>query len=302
MLDGRSSPYPWGIFLPHRNGTPVFGIGSFRDLRYPDDVSASRFEEVAMGSGTAGLAPLYSLLVILVFGLVLLFPWSELRRRPDVQEAAVKRPRLPRPKTGADCPLCQVQSGTDIDEGPGVVVPRPWREGRRPQGRKKVSRTRGFACDNQACVYYGITDPAIHALVADGHHGKHERIQDLKCQVCGHKFTVRRHTVLYRLKTHSARVAEALTFLAEGVDVSVLEQVWQMGEGTLRTWLTRAAQQAEKLHAHFFRGLRCDHIQLDELWAHVRQEGQEVWVWVAVEAATKIVPVIQLGPRTLEMA
>ena len=46
--------------------------------------------------------------------------------------------------------------------------------------------------------------------MADGHHGKHEWIQDLKCQACGLKFTVRRHTVLYRLKTQSARVAEAL--------------------------------------------------------------------------------------------
>ena len=93
-------------------------------------------------------------------------------------------------------------------------MPQPWREGQSLRGRKKASRTRGFACDNRACVYYGITGPTIHALVADGHHtctgavpkgparcqcGKHERIQDLKCQACGHKFTVCRHTVLYRL-------------------------------------------------------------------------------------------------------
>ena len=92
----------------------------------------------------------------------------------------------------------------------------------------------------------------------------------MKCQACGHKFTVRRHTVLYRLKTHSVRVAEALTFLAEGVDVSVLERIWQISEGTLRTWLTRAGLHAEKLHEHFFRGLRFAHIQLDELWANAR--------------------------------
>ena len=32
------------------------------------------------------------------------------------------------------------------------------------------------------------------------------------------------------------------------------------------------------------------------------QESQEVWVWAALEATTRIVLVIQLGPRTLEMA
>ena len=255
-----------------------------------------------MGGGTVGLAPLSLLVFVLVFGLLLVFPWSELWRRPDVRAAAAKQPRLLKPKTGLDCPLCQAEPATDVNEGRATVSPRPWREVRSLRGRQKASQTRGYACDNPTCVYFGITAPAIHALVADGHHGKHECIQDLKCQACGHKFAVRRHTVLYRLKTHSARVAEALTFLAEGVDVSVLERVWHIGEGTLRTWLTRAGLHAAKVHEHFFQRLRLDHIQLDELWAQVRQESQEVWVWVAMEATTKIVPVIQLGPRTLERA
>ena len=253
-----------------------------------------------MGGNTVGLAPLNLLVFVLVFGLVLLFPWPELRGKPAAREPTAKRPRLLKPKTGADCPFCQAGPTTDVNEGRATVGPRPWRDVRSPRGRQKASHTRGFACDNPACVYYGITDPALHALVADSHHGKREPIQDLKCQACGHKFTVRRHTVLYRLKTCSTRVAEALTFLAEGVDVSVLERVWHVGEGTLRTWLTRAGLHAAKVHEHFFQRLRLDHIQLDELWAHVRQESQEVWV--ALEATTKIVPVIQLGPRTLERA
>jgi IS1 family transposase len=255
-----------------------------------------------MGSDAYGFAPLNLLLVVLVFGLVLLLPGSLSWRKAAVEKSTAKASRLLKPKTGADCPICQGEQGAHIDEGSAAVLPRPWREGRSARGRKKASETRGYACDNRACVYYGVTDPAIHALVADGHHGKYERIQDLKCQACGCKFTVRRHTVLYRLKTPSAHVAEALTFLAEGVDVSVLERVWQIGEGTLRSWLTRAGLHAAKLHEQVFRALQFQHIQLDELWANVRQESQEVWVWVAMEATTKIVPVMQLGPRTLEMA
>jgi hypothetical protein len=37
--------------------------------------------------------------------------------------------------------------------------------------------------------------------VGYGSHGKQERIQDLICQACGKKFTLRGDTVLYRLKT-----------------------------------------------------------------------------------------------------
>jgi hypothetical protein len=66
-----------------------------------------------MGRDTYGLTPLILLLVVLVFGLVWLFPWSELWRRPEVWEAAAKGPRPLKPKTGADCPLCQAQPGSD---------------------------------------------------------------------------------------------------------------------------------------------------------------------------------------------
>jgi IS1 family transposase len=142
----------------------------------------------------------------------------------------------------------------------------------------------------------------IHALVGYGSHGKQEKIQDLMCQACKKKFTVRRDTVLYRLRTHSEKVVHALALLAEGVDVSTLARVMGIGEGTLRTWLTRAGQHAEKLHSKFFQELIFRHIQLDELWVNVRHTTEQMWLWVAMEATTKVIPVLRLGPRTLDMA
>ncbi len=69
----------------------------------------------------------------------------------------------------------------------------------------------------------------------------------------------------------------------------------------MRTWLICAGLHATKLHEHFFQGLQFRPIQLDELWANVRQESQAARRWVALETTTKIVPVIRLGPRTLEL-
>jgi hypothetical protein len=94
----------------------------------------------------------------------------------------------------------------------------------RPQGRKKTLSTQGYACNNRKCAYYRVKDERVHALVGYGHHGKKERIQDLMCQACGEKFTVRRDTVLYRLKSHSGKVALSLALLAEGMDVSAVER------------------------------------------------------------------------------
>jgi IS1 family transposase len=113
---------------------------------------------------------------------------------------------------------------------------------------------------------------------------------------------VRRDTVLYRLKSRSEKVALTLALLAEGMDVSALERVTGIKEGTLRTWLTRAGMQAEKMHAHFFQELIFRHIQLDELWANLHHKSQDVWLWVATEATSKLIPVMELGPRTLDMA
>ena len=75
----------------------------------------------------------------------------------------------------------------------------------------------------------------MYALVGYEHHGKKELIQDLMCQACGKKFSVRRDTVLYRLKSQSEKVALMLSLLAEGMDVSALERVTRIKEGTLRT-------------------------------------------------------------------
>ena len=83
------------------------------------------------------------------------------------------------------------------------------------------------------------------------------------------------NTALYRLKTHSEKVILALALLAEGVDVSALERVLGIGEGTLRTWLTHAGLHAAKLHSTLFQELLFRHIQLDELWANVRHATQE---------------------------
>jgi hypothetical protein len=50
--------------------------------------------------------------------------------------------------------------------------------------REKPTATAGYACPNSDCLYYGITDDQIHALVGCGGHSRQQSIQDLKCQAC----------------------------------------------------------------------------------------------------------------------
>jgi IS1 family transposase len=177
-----------------------------------------------------------------------------------------------------------------------------WRELKSRRGAPKRIDTAGFACPNRACAYYRIADAQIHALVGDGTHGRCERIQTLRCQACGATFSTRRDTPLYQLKTASLRVGEVLTALAEGLDVAAAVRVFGHSHATITTWLTRAGTHSTALHDRVFQNLFLPHIQLDELRTRLRSRACTVWLWVAVDPLSKIIPVPHVGARTQDAA
>ncbi len=65
--------------------------------------------------------------------------------------------------------------------------------------------------------------------------------------------------------------------MGSGVDISTIEEAVFIRESTLRTWLCRGGQQGRNLHQRFLANLDLVHIQLDELWANVRQAQQDGW-------------------------
>jgi IS1 family transposase len=138
----------------------------------------------------------------------------------------------------------------------------------------------------------------VHALVGDGHHGKVELIQDLRCQACGKRVSERRGTALYGLKTASWRVSEVMSALAEGLDVGAAVRVFGHAEGTIQRWRTLAGMHAERMHERYFHRLELWHSQLDELKTRLREKGREAWVWVALDVKTKVIPSLAIGPRT----
>jgi IS1 family transposase len=56
------------------------------------------------------------------------------------------------------------------------------------------------------------------------------------------------------------------------------------------------------LHERSFRTLQLPHLQLDELRTRLRSYQQVLWLWLAIDPCTKILPVLQLGPRTQNVA
>jgi transposase-like protein len=210
--------------------------------------------------------------------------------------------RLLKPRTPLDCPACRLSSTLSSGVEPAPLPVRPWREVKSRRGAPKRVNTEGFACPNRKCLYSGITDAHVHALVGDGTHGHAERIQTFRCQACHTTFSARRDTPLYRLKTPSHQVAMVLTALAEGLDPSAAERVFGYRQATITTWLSRAGEHAQTLHEHFFCNLQLPHLQLDELRTRLRSATQVLWLWLAIDPCTKILPVLHLGLRTQNAA
>ena len=241
-------------------------------------------------------------ILILCFELYRILRGNWIRRflRKRKGASLPRKPRVMKPKSERDCPFCVKEEGQHKSAQAGM--PEAWRLRKGRGGPKKRQSTQENFCPNPECEYYMISDERIHALVGYGSHGKQELIRDLKCQACGKKFTSRRNTILYRLKTHSRLVEKIMWLLALGVDASALEEVFGVREITIRTWLCRSGMQGKKVHERFMLELELMHVQLDELWANVKRSTQDMWVWTACDVTTKIIPVIQVGGRTQELA
>jgi transposase-like protein len=242
-------------------------------------------------------------LVLTLVGFVwLIGVWRRHQHLPSRTAVADRGRRLLKPRTPDDCPVCRQQAACHTHGSPAHPPVRPWHEVKSHRGAPKRIATQGFACPNRTCAYYQITNAQVHALVGDGTHAKAERRETFRCQACSTTFSARRDTPLYRLKTASQRVGEVLTALAEGLDVAAAMRVFGHQHATITTWLTRAGAHSVTLHQRVFQQLHLPHVQLDEIRTRLRSRAQIVWLWVAIDPLSKLIPVLHLGPRTQDAA
>jgi IS1 family transposase len=97
-------------------------------------------------------------------------------------------------------------------------------------------------------------------------------------------------------------VGEVLTALAEGVDLAAVARIFGHRHATISRWLARAGEHGARLHHHWLHDLCLPHIQLDEIRTRLRRRADVLWLWVALDPRTKLIPVLHLGPRTQEAA
>jgi hypothetical protein len=158
----------------------------------------------------------------------------------DTEGDGSRRSWQMRARTPKDCPQCQCEY-PHVHPSQEIT---PWSQVKSQRARPKELDSQGQSCPNKMCVYHGITDQSVHALVGDGVEGVAEAIQWWRCQACGDRFSERHDTAMPWLKTPSWRVQEVVTALGEGVDQAAAVRIFGHHPTTIARAASRAARYA----------------------------------------------------------
>jgi IS1 family transposase len=112
-------------------------------------------------------------------------------------------------------------------------------------------------------------------------------------------------------------IVQVLACLAEGLGIRATARVFAVDANTVLHWLMEAAEQLRAFSAYFLCDVHVHQLQLDELYAVLRDvktgalsedatlkhlERVPFWVWTAMDPDSKLLLVIDVGTRTLAMA
>jgi IS1 family transposase len=129
---------------------------------------------------------------------------------------------------------------------------------------------------------------------------------------------VETHGTLFHGKQAAVElVVRVLACLAEGLGIRATARVFEVAPTTVLQWLVEAAEQLRAFAAYFLCDLHLEQLQLDELYAILRErkageinddeamkrlERSPHWVWTAMDPTSKLLVVVEVGSRTLAMA
>ena len=107
------------------------------------------------------------------------------------------------------------------------------------------------------------------------------------------------------------RAALAVQLLIEGNSIRSTERITKLDRNTIMRLLVLAGQRCEALMDSRMQNVHSRYLQIDEIWTFVQKKNRHVrkgdspevgdqWVFVAIDAETKLVPAFHVGKRHRE--
>jgi IS1 family transposase len=226
-----------------------------------------------------------------------------------------KRPRsnAPKPFEGLTqkppCALCERDALHP--KAPPAVPPAPMPStNRRP---RQIDTAMHF-CPHVGCDYRGWR--GLGNLRANGHPSGGPWRQ-FHCTSCKGYFLETHGTLFHGKQAAVDLIVRVVACLAEGLGIRATARVFEVDANTVLHWLAEAAEQLRAFSAYFLCKLHLEQLQLDELYAVLREvkdgdlsedeairrlERSPYWVWTAMDPKSKVLVVVEVGSRTLAMA
>jgi IS1 family transposase len=178
---------------------------------------------------------------------------------------------------------------------------------------REVDTSRHF-CPHAGCHYRGWL--GLGNLRANGHPNGGPWRQ-LHCTACEGYFPEHHGTIFYGKQAAVELIVHVLACVAEGLGIRATARVCEVEANTVLHWLVEAAEHLRAFAAYFLCDLHIQQLQLDELYAVLRErkageisddeaierlERSPYWVWTAMDPQSKLLVVVDVGSRTLAMA
>ena len=142
--------------------------------------------------------------------------------------------------------------------------------------------------------------------------GKHRNgLCRFRCPKCRKTFTEAHQRTLGAMYIPQDRAVLALQLLLEGNSIRSTERITNLDRNTIMRALILAGERCKKLMDEKMRDLPCRRVECDEIWSFVGKKARHVrkgdpaefgdqWIFVALDADTKLIPSFLVGKRSSE--
>jgi transposase-like protein len=233
--------------------------------------------------------------------------------KPVLPTCKRERSKEPTPFAGLTqrphCAACEHAANHPTPPPPRRPDPMP-----PPNRRPRAIDTSRHFCPHAGCDYQGW--PGLGNLRANGHPSGGPWRQ-FHCMSCGGYVLETHGTIFHGKRASVDLIVRVIACLAEGLGIRATARVFEVDPNTVLHWLVEGAEQLQAFTSYFLCDVHVTQLQLDELYTVIRAlkagelsaddaikrlEGTRPWVWTAMEPGSKLLLVIAVGPRTLEMA
>jgi IS1 family transposase len=125
-------------------------------------------------------------------------------------------------------------------------------------------------------------------------------MQRYRCRSCKATFSIPQAKPLGRHTIEVSKAAHVISLLTEGMSVRAISRLTGVHKGTILALLLTVGEKCQRIFDRYVRNIRPRFVQADELWTFVHtkeghrlpddpQEWGDTYVWIALDAETKLV-------------